>query len=282
MNTSLRDPRPPGIITSGPTPSFTDGPGPAQLAAILAETLRENENLKRELAIARRSVEKHEHMTGLTQNSPQNSTSPPSPKAPSQSAMNRLIDCQNELERVKIERDEAQARVKILQELWNQLHRSYLDHCDFGNKDACKGFNKRIADAESELVEITPEQAPFPNAGPFPPPTALVLSRPIPSPVICFSVPRPGTRVRPRAGSLDGPSHSTGGLPPAKRLRVDEISLAESGKCDGSVRFQFIFECFPFLDHSKAQNRSCPSAPTSVKASSNQCISRATEFDKHR
>ena len=313
MNTSLRNPRP-----SDPAPSFTNGP--AQLAAILAETLQENENskqelaetlrgnenlkrelaetlqenenLKRELAIARRSVEEHEHMAGLAQKSLQNSTSPPSPEAPSQSAMNRLIDCQNELERMKIERDEAQASVKLLQELWNQLHRSYLDHCDFRIKDAPEGFNKRIADAEGKLVEITPEKTlHLPEiAGPFPPPAHLpqdgrspILQTPtalvhppssIPSPVTSSSVPQPGTRVRPRAGSLDGPSHSTGGLPPAKKLRVDETSLAESGKCGGSVRFPFIFECFPFLNHSKAQNHPCSSTPTSVKATSNRCISR--------
>ena len=42
--------------------------------------LQENENLKRELAIARRNAEKYERMVGLTQNSPQSSTSPRHPR----------------------------------------------------------------------------------------------------------------------------------------------------------------------------------------------------------
>lgn len=49
--------------------------GPAQLSTILAETLQENENMKRELAIARKSVEKYKHIADLTQNSPENSAS---------------------------------------------------------------------------------------------------------------------------------------------------------------------------------------------------------------
>jgi hypothetical protein len=65
----------------------------------------------------------------------------------------------------------------------------------------------------------------------------------IPSPATS-SVPRPGTRVRPRSGSLDDPSHSTGGLPPAKKLRGSE---AESGKCGGPVRFRLSSNTFLFL-----------------------------------
>ena len=87
-------------------------------------------------------------------------------------------------------------------------------------------------------------------------PTALVPpSGSTPSPVASFSVPQQGTRVRPRADSLDGPSHSTGGLPPDKKLKEDENSFTESGKYGGPVRFLFTFEYFPFPDHSKAQRR---------------------------
>ena len=244
--------------------------------------------MKRELAIARRNAEKSEHMLGLTQNTPQSSTSPQSPEALSQSAMKRLIECQNKLERMQIERDEAQARIKILQELWNQLHQ-YLDHCEFRIRDAREGFNRRMADAGGKLVEITPEQLalhlpeiPFPNAGPFPPPaylpqesmphnnrsrthhhrqpppltnivhnkppslhptpTVLVPSSiPTSSPLGSFSLPsQPGSRVRPRSDSLDGTSHSSGGLPPTKKLRGGDMVFPEGGKYGGSVRLIFI------------------------------------------
>src|SRR5579872_1736606 len=97
--TSPRIARPP-VSASGPSPSSNNSP--AQLAAILAETLQENENLKRELAIARRNAEKYEHMVGLTQNSTQNSTSPPSPDALSPSTMKRLMESQSKLERMQI------------------------------------------------------------------------------------------------------------------------------------------------------------------------------------
>jgi hypothetical protein len=303
MTTSPRNPRPP-VMTSGPSHSSSNSP--AQLAAILAETLQENEILKRELAIARRNAEKYENMVGLTQNSPQNSTSPPSPEAFSQSALKRLMDCQNKLERMQIERDEAQARIKILQELWNQLNH-YLDHCEFRIKDAREGFNRRMADAGGKLVEINPEQLPlhlpeipFPNAGPFPPPaylpqeslppnnrsrthhhrqpppltniahgkpsshhpTPTVLVPPsssISSPIASFSVPsQPNSRVRTRADSFDGPSHSSGGLPPAKRLRGGDSVYAESGKYGGSVRFCVHLRFSPFPDRTKSQVQFTP------------------------
>lgn len=246
--------------------------------------------MKRELVIAKRNAEKSDYMAGLTQNSPQSSTSPPSPDA--QSVMKRLTECQHKLERMQIERDEAQARIKILQGLWNQLNQ-YLDHCEFRIRDAREGFNRRMADAGGKLVEITPEQLdlylpeiPFPNAGPFPPPaylphesmppnnrsrthhhrqppplTNLVHGKPhslhptptvpVPpsgptsSPVASFSVPpQPGNRVRPRADSFDGSSHSSGGLPPTKKLRGGDTSFAESGKYSGSVRSLFTFNSF--------------------------------------
>ena len=189
------------------------------------------------------------------------------------------------MERMQIERDEAQARIKILQELWNQLNH-YLDHCEFRIRDAREGFNRRMADAGGKLVEINPEQLPlhlpdipFPNAGSFPLPAYLPQEsmppnsrsrthhhrqpppltnighskpsslRPIPtvlvppscsisSPVASFSVPfQPSSRVRPRADSFDGPSHSSGGLPPAKKLRGGDSVFSESGKHGGSVCF---------------------------------------------
>ena len=252
--------------------------------------------MKRELSIARRSAEKYEHMVGLTQNSTQNSASPPSPEALSRSAMQRLLDYQNKLERMQIERDEAQARIKILQELWNQLNH-YLDHCEFRIKDAREGFNRRIADAGGKLVEINSEQLPlhlpeipFPNTGPFPPPaylppesmppnnrsrthhhhrqppplTNITHSKPpslhqtptmlvppsgsISSPIASFSVPtQPGSRVRPRADSLDGLSHNSGALPPTKKLRGGDSSFVESGKYSGSVRCPF-FDVLPLSD----------------------------------
>jgi len=236
-------------------------------------------------------------MVGFVQNSPQNSASPPSPGVLSQSAVKRLMDCENKLERMQIERDEAQARIKILQELWNQLNH-YLDHCEFRIKDAREGFNRRMADAGGKLIEITLEQLslhlpelPFPNASPFPPPAYLpqesmpsnnrsrthhhrqppplastVHSKPpslyqtpavlvpplglISSPVASFSVPpQPNSRVRPRADSLDGPSHSSGGLPPTKKLRGGDSIFGESAKCSGSVCFAFICRFPPWPNH---------------------------------
>jgi len=81
-------------------------------------------------------------------------------------------------------------------------------------------------------------------------PTALVPpSGSISSPVASFSVPpQPGSRVRPRADSLDGPSHSSGGLPPAKKLRGGDPVFVENAKYGGSVRFAFICNFFLFND----------------------------------
>ena len=238
------------------------------------------------------------------------------PEAFSQLALKRLseMDCQNKLEQMQIERDEAQARIKILQELWNQLNH-YLDHCEFRIRDAREGFNRRMADAGGKLVEINPEQLPlhlpdipFPNTGSFPPPAYLAQEsippnnrsrthhncqpppptnighnkpsslRPTPtalvppsgsisSPVASFSVPsQPSSRVRPRADSFDGPSHSSGGLPPAKKLRGGDSVFSESGKYGESVRFLSIFVSTLCLILQKAQHHSRPSAYLTVKA----------------
>jgi len=287
MVTSPRNPHS-SVPTSGPSPLSTNSP--AQLAAILAETLQENEDLKRELATARRNAEKYERIVGFTQNSPQSSTSPPSPEALSRPAVKRLIVCENKIERMQIGRDEAQARIKILQELWNQLNH-YLDHCEFRIGDAQEGFNRRMANAGGKLVEITPEQldlhlpmlpflppaylpqesmppnirsrthhhrqpSPLANIAHSKPPSlyqtpTTLVSPPgsILSPLASFSVPpRPGSHVRPRPDSLDGLSRSSGGLPPAKKLRGGESVFVESGKYSGSVRFAFICNFLPFDD----------------------------------
>ena len=75
MTTTPRNPHP-SVLTSGP--SSPPPNSPAQLAAVLAETLQENESLKRELAIARRKLEMYERMFSSTHKPPQSSTSPPS------------------------------------------------------------------------------------------------------------------------------------------------------------------------------------------------------------
>ena len=119
---------------------------------------------------------------------------PTPPETLSQSAMKRLIDYQNKLEWMQIERDEAQARIKILQELWNQLN-GCSDHRDSRIKDAGEGSTRRMTDAGGRPVEITPEQALHLPGIPF---QILVLS-PLP-PIL------PRTRCLPKSIACSPPS----------------------------------------------------------------------------
>lgn len=138
--------------------------------------------------------------------------------------------------------------------------------------------SRKQTDCGNKLVEITPEQAlhlpeiPF-DASQRPiscmadlpsirlPPSwspRRVPSRLPSHPSLFLS--QALASVDPRADSLDGPSHPTGGLPPAVKLRGGgETSFTEPGKDGGLVLFPFIIECFPFLGHSK-QHRSCLAA----------------------
>jgi hypothetical protein len=242
---------------------------------MLADSFRENEQLKRELSHFKRNAEKYERMVTLVQNSPPSSSSPSFSEALPPAAVKRIMEFEAKLEKAEIEKDEFQARIRIMQDIWGQLDQ-YLAQCEFRAKDAREGFNKILQDAGGQLQPLTKEQwslhlpeIPFPNTAPFPSPTYLpadrqpptsrsITSRPhhrqapppppsqgslqhAPTMLInpnnnsnnnnngislpSFSLPphpHPAggsSRVRPRAGSMDTPSYSSGGPPPTKKSR---------------------------------------------------------------
>lgn len=214
----------------------------SQLASLLAETLRENELLKRELSISRKNAEKYERLTA--------STSPTETIPPA--GLKRMMEYEAKLEQAEIDRDEYQARIRIMQDIWGQLDH-YLAECEFRAKDAREGFNKIFQDAGGQLQPMTKEQwsihlpdIPFPNTIPFPSPTYLPANQqparvrhrnpplhhaptmPIAAnngiTLPSFTLPaHPSSRVRPRAESIDGPTYSSNGPPPAKKSRGEAL-----------------------------------------------------------
>lgn len=229
---------------------------PAQLASLLSNSLQENENLRRELASVKRRAEKAERLVSsfqkfsATGGSPNPSGSGNSTPANGQfdeaTARSVVLDCEARAEHFLVERDELTARINCLQEGWAELDHFLYEKAVEATEARARFsllMNKRggdlvvVGDREGlPVAAALSQQAARDSRAPRPSPhlsvrTSVPTSRsgvplsaqqygsmPVPPPA------SQNSRVRPRAGSLDGSySHLTGpgGPPPSKRMRSD-------------------------------------------------------------
>ncbi|CAL1701871.1 unnamed protein product [Somion occarium] len=222
MSTSPHLP-PPVINEVGIPPPSLNGiqhhESPSQLALMLTNSLRENEDLKRELALYKRKAEKADRLMrdlhALNTATGKSSNAGPSSVPPGhfdENAVKLLIlECQERAERAEVKRDELEARIYKLQEHWMDFDRIAAGY-ETKQAEIRLKFSTLMASKGGELYVV----------GPGPPyATALAQAR---QDMAAQHPPQPtpNSRVRPRAGSLDGssyPPHLAGGPPPAKRLR---------------------------------------------------------------
>ena len=265
MSASPQPPPPPPALRDDPAPHQPNGissassSSPAQLAALLTKSLQEAEALKDELATVRRRAEKAERLLATFQSSqsPSSNASPPgssqgqpakSAQLP-ESARKAILEFENRAERAEQARDEAEARLRLLQESWLELDR-FLAQMELRNADARAQFARIVADAGGPLVPVSsiPSQntvylptalqqqqqqqqhiqlPPLPAVRSHPPvrPRVPMSTQPFPSVTLPPPPSASSSRVRPRAGSMDaaynGVLTGPGAPPPSKRPRND-------------------------------------------------------------
>ncbi|KZT67049.1 hypothetical protein DAEQUDRAFT_428917 [Daedalea quercina L-15889] len=237
-------------LSNGPGPSPVAGQSPAQLAALLSDALRDADALRYELSKSRRRAEKAERLlSSLTHStcSPSQQRPPAESSAPStppnghhqplpESAVKAILDAEARVERAEVARDDAEARLRVIQEAWTELNH-YLNTTEVRAADARMSFSRIVADGGGQLVlvpvhaagsssALPPSQPPHHTL----PPLKSLSSRtsssyrpPFPS-LPPPPLPNANSRVRPRSGSLDGYPNSLtgpGGPPPPKRMRSE-------------------------------------------------------------
>lgn len=171
MDTLPHDFRPPpSADSSSPSPHHIPSSGSVsntQLAALLSEAYRENDNLRKELLSAKKRAEKAERVSQIVNSDPSTS-----PVVAAGSATNgggsgsatldiqqlqqkhaetirRLIDDYDEqLRSAHLARDEAEARKRVAQDGWDQLER-YLADLELRAKDARSSFSRLFSGASS-------------------------------------------------------------------------------------------------------------------------------------
>ncbi|TFK82304.1 hypothetical protein K466DRAFT_648057 [Polyporus arcularius HHB13444] len=222
---------------------------PAQLASLLAKALEETESLKQQLDSMKRRADKAERLLASFQSTVQSPTngsppgsSPGSPSKPqlSEAARKTIMECENRAERAEQARDEAEARLRMLQESWVELDRFFAS-AELRNADVRAQFTRLVAQGGGELITIPPipaqnsiyipsslQQSSLPLRAHVSSRSARgmnLASQPFPSVALPPPPSASSSRVRPRAGSMDagyGPALAgPGAPPPAKRPRSD-------------------------------------------------------------
>ncbi|EJF59981.1 hypothetical protein DICSQDRAFT_155961 [Dichomitus squalens LYAD-421 SS1] len=252
----------PATHTNSSPPASSSG-SPAQLATLLAKALQETESLKAELSTLRRRADKSERLLATFQSvqSPTNGSPPGSSHGASSkenwppAARKALIDCEARVERAEQARDEALARLQMLQESWQELDR-YFATLELRALDTRAQFSRLIADGGGPLVQVNAIPSSSQNTvyvpnvvqgaihlpqipssrSHVPRTSSQRLNAPPPFPSIPLPPPPSATssRVRPRAGSMDtgygGVLAGPGAPPPAKRLRSDRDDDGSRGR----------------------------------------------------
>ncbi|KAF8647810.1 hypothetical protein AX16_006530 [Volvariella volvacea WC 439] len=235
-------PHPPAISPNDPRSPPAPSPGSsapssnAQLATILASTCQELEALRLELKAQTQRAEKAERllqsMTHVSDAAPNSTTE----------TLRIISEYEERARRAEIARDEAEARRRVIADGWTQFER-YLSTIDTRMLDARAGFNRIVTEGGGSLVlapipSLSPSginmPPPPPRQQPHPPSSRSANAVPTRNSTQSFQTlalpppPNPNatslpSRVRPRAGSLDG-SNYTGSLvgqPPTKKYRGD-------------------------------------------------------------
>jgi hypothetical protein len=244
---------PPAASINGAVPSLSHATNqtadsPAQLAALLSDALHQVETLKREVGVQKRRAEKAERLlSNYTKlSSASDSSNPENPSVTGQfddnAAKILVLEYEARVERAELERTDLEARITRIQAQWAEDERTLLD-VEAKLSEVRNTFSQVIATRGGQLVVVN-GQGPHTathlaslRGGDGDRSTRHALSvrttgtsshhgLPL-SANPSGSVSQGASRVRPRAGSLDGSYPNLtgpGGPPPAKRARNDRNS----------------------------------------------------------
>ncbi|KAL4241446.1 hypothetical protein ABKN59_000014 [Abortiporus biennis] len=217
---------PPVSLPPNPPPVLINDP-PAQLASLLSDALLQVDVLKRELATTKRRADKAERLlAGYQKLSATANTSPPNsstaPQFDEAAARLVILECEARVERAELERDELDARIHRMQEGWNDLNQ-YLGSLELRSAEVRSSFGHIMSSRGGHLIVVGNDQpmnstlAQHQHTRSHSSSQASHQFPTLPPPLPTQS------RVRPRAGSLDGSAYAAipGGPPPSKRLRSD-------------------------------------------------------------
>ncbi|KAF8622427.1 hypothetical protein AX15_007011 [Amanita polypyramis BW_CC] len=221
-----------------PSPASLAHSSNAQLAALLADALKETESLRRELALTKKradDVERRYHALSSISDS----------KGPLADASRAIQEFEQRALDAEAARDDSDSRRRLVVDTWHQLDR-YLQTVEMRAADARAGFAKIVAEGGGHLVFNAiplpgggPVQIPYPPLGAMPPPNHArapypATGRPSPlghrsaqsqssfPPLALPPHPTPNSNGRrPREESLDraGYVDTLPGQPPSKKLK---------------------------------------------------------------
>ena len=220
-----------------PSPASLAHSSNAQLAALLADALRDAESLRRELAATKKradDIERRYHALSSLSD----------PKSSLADTSRVIQDFEQRALDAEAARDDSDARRRLVVETWHQLDR-YLQTVEMRAADARAGFSKIVAEGGGHVVFNAipvpgggPVSIPYPPLGTMPPPNHARTPYPSagrPSPLghrsgqsqSSFPLALPphptpnGNGRRPRDDSLDGSGYvdSLPGQPPSKKLK---------------------------------------------------------------
>ena len=224
---SQRDPDP-------PPPHDPPSHSSAQLAALLAEALKDADSLRRELSAVKKRAEdlerRYHALAALSD-----------PKSPQADTARIIHDFEQRAVDAEAARDDSESRKRLVLESWHQLDR-YLQTVELRAADARAGFAKIIADGGAAPLVLASIPLPgglvpyaYPAPGSMPPPhsrTPYPAGRPSPHghrsshsqsfPIALPPHPAPNANGRrPREESTDrsGFVDTLAGQPPQKKLK---------------------------------------------------------------
>jgi hypothetical protein len=136
-----------------------------QLATLLADSYKDVENLRRDLALVRKRAEKAERLLLNFQTIQQSAADTTASSGPSPDVSRMLMELEDRASRAERARDEADGRRRAVQENWLALER-YMSSVEVRTHDARSHF-ARIISGDSSALSLP---APSPYA---PPPVCL-------------------------------------------------------------------------------------------------------------
>ncbi|KAL1937325.1 hypothetical protein VTO73DRAFT_13838 [Trametes versicolor] len=146
--------------TNGSPPASSS---PAQLAALLTKSLQEAESLKSELAQVKRRADKAERLLAIFQSSSQSGSPNGSPPGSSQGASSKphlseatrkaILDSDARADAAERARDEAEARLRMLQEYWTDVDR-FFSQMDARTADMRSRWTRYIESGGGPIVPI--------------------------------------------------------------------------------------------------------------------------------
>lgn len=254
---SQRDPDP-------PPPHDPPSHSSAQLAALLADALKDADTLRRELQAAKKRAEdlerRYHALAALSD-----------PKSPHADTARIIHDFEQRAVDAEAARDDSESRRRLVLESWHQLDR-YLQTVELRAADARAGFAKILADGATAPLVLTSIPLPgallpyaYPAPGSMPPPhnhasrTPYPAGRPSPHghrsshsqsfPMALPPHPTPNANGRrPREESTDrsGFVDALAGQPPQKKLKGfgdDRRGRDERAAYSESVSFSSFPSC---------------------------------------